>query len=302
MDRNSVNWSGPMPAVTTPFDDQGRIDERAFSDNIERLLAAGATGFVAGGCTGEFWALTHDERKRLADLAVAACRRPRHGDRRHRRRHRRRNGRAHQAAEAAGVDGALILPPYFVKLTDDEIFAHYRDVTARTGLPVLLYNIPGNAVNALTPQLVAPARRPRPRRRRQGELRRLEQLLRHLPRGARPAARLLRAVLGLRRAGGGARRRRHDRLLSQHVVARRARPLLRVARGEHGRAAELQAIGPQAHRSLHLRGPHALSRDQGGDGHDGLSRRRQARARRSARSKARRSRACAAGSNELQLI
>ena len=155
MDRNSVNWSGPMPAVTTPFDDQGRIDERSFSDNIERLLAAGATGFVAGGCTGEFWALSHDERKRLADLSVAAS-----------------AGRGTvlvgtgavtvdetvaltKHAEAAGVDGALILPPYFVKLTDDEIFAHYRDVTARTGLPVLLYNIPGNAVNALTPALVA---------------------------------------------------------------------------------------------------------------------------------------------------
>ena len=40
MDRNSVNWSGPMPAVTTPFDDAGRIDERSFSDNIGRLLDA----------------------------------------------------------------------------------------------------------------------------------------------------------------------------------------------------------------------------------------------------------------------
>ena len=155
MDRNSVNWSGPMPAVTTPFDDAGRIDERGFAANIERLLKAGATGIVAGGCTGEFWALTHDERKRIADLAVAAT-----------------AGRGTvivgtgavtvdetvaltSHAEQAGADGALILPPYFVKLTDDEIFAHYRDVTDRTGIPVLLYNIPGNAVNALTPALVS---------------------------------------------------------------------------------------------------------------------------------------------------
>lgn len=155
MDRNSVNWSGPMPAVTTPFDDQGRIDKRSFSDNIQRLLDAGATGVVAGGCTGEFWALTHEERKQLFDFAVAAS-----------------GGRGTvivgtgavtvaetvtltNHAEKAGADGALILPPYFVKLTDDEIFAHYQDVTHRTGLPVLLYNIPGNAVNALTPALVS---------------------------------------------------------------------------------------------------------------------------------------------------
>jgi 4-hydroxy-tetrahydrodipicolinate synthase len=57
-------------------------------------------------------------------------------------------------ATEAGVDGALILPPYFVKLTDDEIFAHYCDVVSQTRLPILLYNIPANAVNALSPALV----------------------------------------------------------------------------------------------------------------------------------------------------
>jgi dihydrodipicolinate synthase/N-acetylneuraminate lyase len=155
MDRHSVNWSGPMPALTTPFDDQGRIDEKSFAANIERLLRDGASGFVAGGCTGEFWALSHDERKRLCDVAVEAtagrgtvivgtgCVTPdetialtRH-------------------AEKARADGVLILPPYFVKLTDDEIFAHYAAIADKVGLPILLYNIPGNAVNALSPALVA---------------------------------------------------------------------------------------------------------------------------------------------------
>jgi 4-hydroxy-tetrahydrodipicolinate synthase len=155
MDRNSVNWSGPMPAVTTPFHDDGRIDEAAFAANLEGLIAAGATGFVVGGCTGEFWALSHEERKRLFDVAHEAI-----------------AGRVTliagtgavsveetvaltRHAEAAGCDGALILPPYFVKLSDDEIFAHFADVTALIGLPVVLYNIPGNAVNAITPALAA---------------------------------------------------------------------------------------------------------------------------------------------------
>ncbi|WP_313670563.1 dihydrodipicolinate synthase family protein [Sandarakinorhabdus sp.] len=155
MDRNSVNWSGPMPAVTTPFHDDGRIDEAAFAANLEGLIAAGATGFVVGGCTGEFWALSHEERKRLFDVAHEAI-----------------AGRVTliagtgavsveetvaltRHAEAAGCDGALILPPYFVKLSDDEIFAHFADVCALIGLPVVLYNIPGNAVNAITPALAA---------------------------------------------------------------------------------------------------------------------------------------------------
>jgi 4-hydroxy-tetrahydrodipicolinate synthase len=155
MDRNSVNWSGPMPAVTTAFHDNGRIDEAAFAANLEGLIAAGATGFVVGGCTGEFWALSHEERKRLFDVAYEAI-----------------AGRVTliagtgavsveetvaltRHAEAAGCDGALILPPYFVKLSDDEIFAHFADVCAQIGLPVVLYNIPGNAVNAITPALAA---------------------------------------------------------------------------------------------------------------------------------------------------
>jgi 4-hydroxy-tetrahydrodipicolinate synthase len=155
MDRNSVNWSGPMPAVTTPFFDDGRIDEDEFARNIDRLLRAGATGVVVGGCTGEFWALSHAERCRLFEVA-----------------HETVGTRGTlivgtgtvtvdetvaltTAAEQAGCDGALILPPYFVKLTDDEIFAHYRDVCARIGLPVVLYNIPGNATNALSPALVS---------------------------------------------------------------------------------------------------------------------------------------------------
>ena len=155
MDRNSIDWSGALPAVTTPFNDQGSIDDKALGANIDRLLKNGATGVVVGGCTGEFWALSHDERKRLYEVAAAAV-----------------SGRGTlivgtgavtvgetvgltNHAHKAGCDGALILPPYFVKLTDDEIFEHYRDVASRTRLPILLYNIPGNAVNSLSPALVA---------------------------------------------------------------------------------------------------------------------------------------------------
>src|SRR5438128_2660044 len=72
MDRHSVQWSGPMPAVVTPFNAAGRVDEAAFTANVERLLAAGATGIVAGGCTGEFWALSVAERAALYGLAVRA--------------------------------------------------------------------------------------------------------------------------------------------------------------------------------------------------------------------------------------
>ena len=79
MNRDSVTWSGPMPALTTPFDGEGRLDEAGSRANVERLLEAAPTGFVAGGCTGEFWALSLAERKTLAQRpfgrpeAVARC-------------------------------------------------------------------------------------------------------------------------------------------------------------------------------------------------------------------------------------
>jgi 4-hydroxy-tetrahydrodipicolinate synthase len=154
MDRNSIDWAGVFPAMTTPFDDDGKIDEKEFAASVDRLIDAGANGFVVAGCTGEFWTLSHEERARYYSLAVEAV-----------------AGRVTlvvgtgavtvdetvkltNMASKAGVDGVLILPPYFVKLTDDEIFAHYRDVVSQTRIPILLYNIPGNAVNALSPALV----------------------------------------------------------------------------------------------------------------------------------------------------
>ncbi|QBK30891.1 dihydrodipicolinate synthase family protein [Roseitalea porphyridii] len=155
MDRNSIDWFGPLPALTTPFDTQGNIDETSFGDNVERLIAAGSTGFVVAGCTGEFWSLSAAERERFYKLAVEIV-----------------DGRVTvivgtgavtadetvrftKMAEMAGVDGVLVLPPYFIKLTDDEIYAHYEEVSKRTEAPILLYNIPANAVNALSPDLVA---------------------------------------------------------------------------------------------------------------------------------------------------
>ena len=56
-------------------------------------------------------------------------------------------------AQQAGCDAALILPPYFIRLNDDEIFEHFRAVDAALSFPIVLYNIPGNAGNAITPEL-----------------------------------------------------------------------------------------------------------------------------------------------------
>ena len=153
MNRTSVDWTGPMPALTTPFRDDLTLDEEAFASNVDRLFEAGATGMVVAGCTGEFWALTLAERARLARTAVTAAR-----------------GRGPvivgtgairegevvdqiQAAKEAGADGALVLPPFFVRLSDGELIRHFETVDSQSALPLVLYNIPGNAGNAIGPAL-----------------------------------------------------------------------------------------------------------------------------------------------------
>ena len=153
MNRDSVDWQGPMPAVITPFDDNGKIDEAAMQENIDRMFEHGATGVLVGGCTGEFWALSFEERCELFELG-AKCAAGRGtvlagtgavtAD---------ETIRLTAAAEAAGCDGALILPPYFIRLSDDEIFEHFKTVDAAVSMPIVLYNIPGNAINAITPAL-----------------------------------------------------------------------------------------------------------------------------------------------------
>ncbi|MFO6463385.1 dihydrodipicolinate synthase family protein [Jannaschia sp. KMU-145] len=153
MNRDSINWAGPMPAVTTSFKADLSIDEAGFIANIERLYDAGATGMVVAGCTGEFWALSFEERAHLAKLAVAASagrgpvilgtgavREDEVIDQIH-------------AAKAVGADGVLVLPPYFAMVTDDEIVAHFAAVDAQSVLPIVLYNIPACAVNAITPEV-----------------------------------------------------------------------------------------------------------------------------------------------------
>lgn len=155
LNRSSVNWFGPMPAITTPFREDFSIDEAAFVANIDRLFDAGATGMVASGCTGEFWAMSMAERSQVARLTVQAC---------------KGKGPAIigtgairpedvvdqiDAAREAGADGVLVMPPFFAHLTDAEIIAHFEAVNDKARLPILLYNIPGNAGNAITPEIAA---------------------------------------------------------------------------------------------------------------------------------------------------
>jgi 4-hydroxy-tetrahydrodipicolinate synthase len=142
MNNGKVDWHGSFVAVVTPFTKQGAIDERAFCDNVRRMVDEGVDGVVVSGCTGESWSLSADERVRLFELALDTV--------------GRRvpviagTGGVPTAsvielstrAKDAGAAGVMILPPYYAIPGPREVVEHYRAISDAVKHPILLYNIP----------------------------------------------------------------------------------------------------------------------------------------------------------------
>jgi 4-hydroxy-tetrahydrodipicolinate synthase len=147
-------FRGTFTALVTPFRDGG-IDTSAFEKLIEAQIAAGITGIVAVGTTGESPTLSHEEREHVIRLAVAIANKRGQvlagtGS----------NATHHavadtKAAEKLGVDGALLVAPYYNKPSQEGLFRHFRTVADATSLPIMLYNIPGRCGVDIAPDTVA---------------------------------------------------------------------------------------------------------------------------------------------------
>jgi 4-hydroxy-tetrahydrodipicolinate synthase len=131
--------------MVTPFGPDGRVNEDAAVQLMHHLLENGSDGLVIGGTTGEASTLTDEEKLRLYDLAVSEC-----GDapviagtgs----------NDTAHsvyltERATEIGVDGVLIVTPYYNKPNARGILGHFKACAAATDKPVVVYNIPSRCV------------------------------------------------------------------------------------------------------------------------------------------------------------
>jgi len=131
--------------MVTPFDENGRVDEDAFVAMVHHLLENGSDGLVVAGTTGEGATLSDDEKVRIWELAVAEA-----GgapviagtgtyDTRH-------SVHLTEKATETGVDGVLVVTPYYNKPNRRGLRAHFEAVAGATNLPVVLYNIPGRCV------------------------------------------------------------------------------------------------------------------------------------------------------------
>src|SRR6266446_2248106 len=146
-------FRGTFTALVTPFRDGG-VDVPAFQKLIEGQIAAGITGVVAVGTTGESPTLSHDEREQVIRFAVTIA-------------NKRcvvlagtgSNATHHavadtQMAEKLGADGALLVAPYYNKPSQEGLFRHFTAIAGATALPIILYNIPGRCGVDILPETV----------------------------------------------------------------------------------------------------------------------------------------------------
>ncbi len=138
-----------LTAMVTPFTADGALDLAAASELAGDLVDLGNDGLVVSGTTGESPTTTDDEKERLLRAVVEAV-----GDRAFVVAGVGTNDTRHsvelaRAAEKAGAHGLLVVTPYYSKPPQDALRAHFTAVADSTGLPVVLYDIPGRSGTAI---------------------------------------------------------------------------------------------------------------------------------------------------------
>ncbi|MGG0337581.1 4-hydroxy-tetrahydrodipicolinate synthase [Priestia aryabhattai] len=141
-----MNFGQVLTAMVTPFDQNGEIDFNATKTLVEHLITNGTDGLVVAGTTGESPTLTTEEKIELFKCVVKAA-----------------AGRVHviagtgsnntqasisltKLAEETGVDGIMLVAPYYNKPSQEGLYQHFKTIAESTSLPVMLYNIPGRSI------------------------------------------------------------------------------------------------------------------------------------------------------------
>lgn len=147
-----VRFGKLLTAMVTPFNQNLEVDLPAAQELAVRLIESGSDGVVVAGTTGESPTLTKKEKLALFQAVVEAI-----------------GGKATviagtgsyntaesmeltKEAEQAGVDGVMLVAPYYNKPTQEGLYQHFKAIAKVTSLPVIIYNIPGRTSVNLTPE------------------------------------------------------------------------------------------------------------------------------------------------------
>lgn len=138
-----MNFGQIVTAMVTPFDEEGNIDYPATTQLVNHLINNGTDSIVVAGTTGESPTLTTEEKISLFAYVVKEV-----------------NGRIPviagtgtnntresialtKEAENCGVDGIMLVSPYYNKPCQEGLYQHFSTIAGATSLPVMIYNIPG---------------------------------------------------------------------------------------------------------------------------------------------------------------
>ncbi len=147
-------FKGSIVALITPFKDNG-LNEDVYRKLIHYHIKNGTNGVVPGGTTGESPTLSHDEHKKIIEIAVQEC-----------------NGKIpviagtgsnstseaielSKYAEKAGSNALLVVTPYYNKPTQEGLYQHYKKINDNVGIPIIIYNIPSRSVIDMSVETMA---------------------------------------------------------------------------------------------------------------------------------------------------
>ncbi len=148
-----TDWiRGCGTALVTPFKKDGSIDEGCFKKLVERQIRGGVKILIPCGTTGESVTMSEDERLRVIEMTVEVA--------------RKKGGHViagtggnntaatvqfTRRANELGIDGALVVAPFYNKPTQEGMFAHFSAVAeAVPDLPIMLYNVPGRTASNIS--------------------------------------------------------------------------------------------------------------------------------------------------------
>lgn len=144
-----------LTAMVTPFNADGSVNYEKAADLAEWLINNGSDGLVVAGSTGEAATMSAEEKLELFRVVV---------NRINKRvpviagtgsNNTTNSVKMTKMAEAMGVDGALIVGPYYNKPTQEGFYQHFAAVAQSTGLPIIVYNVPGRTASNISPAIVA---------------------------------------------------------------------------------------------------------------------------------------------------
>ena len=148
-------FKGAAVAIVTPFHEDKTVNFEKFGESIEDQIAGGTDAIVVCGTTGESSTLTHEEHLEVIKYCVekVAGRIPVIA------------GTGSNCTETAiylsaeaekyGVDGVLLVTPYYNKATQNGLIAHYTTIANEIKIPAILYNVPSRTGCAMAPATIA---------------------------------------------------------------------------------------------------------------------------------------------------